>query len=105
MHDVAIVGGGPGGLYAAGQLARRGFDVAVFEEHREVGQPVHCTGVLAAETFEDFDVPADGILNRLTTARFFGPSGRSLEYSTAQPEAVVIDRSVFDFALSTRATQ
>ena len=47
MHDIAIVGGGPGGLYAAVQLARRGFDVAVLEEHASAGEPVHCTGVLA----------------------------------------------------------
>jgi len=52
MHDIAIVGGGPGGLYAASRLASRGFDVVVFEEHPAAGEPVHCTGVLASEAFD-----------------------------------------------------
>jgi len=100
MHDVAIVGGGPGGLYAALQLAQRGFSVAVFEEHQMPGDPVHCTGVLADETFAEFDLPRASVLNALSTATFFGPSGGSIEYTTPSTEAVVIDRGAFDRLLA-----
>jgi digeranylgeranylglycerophospholipid reductase len=103
MHDIAIIGGGPGGLYAAQQLARRGFDVAVFEEHPASGDPVHCTGVLALEAFDEFDISRDAILNSLSTARFIGPSGATIEYSTPHVEAVVIDRRAFDESLCGRA--
>ncbi|MES1254432.1 MAG: NAD(P)/FAD-dependent oxidoreductase [Acidobacteriota bacterium] len=103
MCDVAVVGGGPGGLYAARQLAQRGFEVAVFEEHASPGEPVHCTGVLAVEAFDEFDVPRESILNPLATATFFGPSGASFAYTTPHTEAVVIDRASFDRVLSERA--
>jgi len=104
MHDIAIIGGGPGGLYAGHRLAQRGFDVVVFEEHPSAGLPVHCTGVLAAEAFDEFDIGRDVILNPLRTARFFGPSGASIEYATPTVEAVVIDRRTFDTNLGERAT-
>jgi digeranylgeranylglycerophospholipid reductase len=104
MHDIAIIGGGPGGLYAAYRLAQRGFDVAVFEEHAVAGEPVHCTGVLASEAFDEFDISRDVILNALRTARFFGPSGASIEYSTPTTEAVVVDRRRFDTTLGDQAT-
>jgi len=104
MHDIAIVGGGPGGLCAAARLAARGFDVAVFEEHPTAGDPVHCTGVLAAEAFDEFDIPRSVVLNPLTTAEFFGPSGQSIEYTTSRPEALVIDRRAFDNALCEAAS-
>jgi digeranylgeranylglycerophospholipid reductase len=103
MYDIAIVGGGPGGLHAAYLLARAGFRVGVFEEHALTGDPVHCTGVLAVETFDEFDLPRTAVLNSLTTVQFFGPAGASIEYSTPQTEAIVIDRRVFDQALSDRA--
>jgi len=103
MHDVAIIGGGPGGLYAAYTLAQRGWNVAVFEEHATAGEPVHCTGVLAIEAFDEFGLPHDAILNPLTTAQFFGPSGASITYSTANTEAVVVDRRAFDDELCARA--
>lgn len=102
-YDIAIVGGGPGGLYAACLLARSGFTVIVFEEHASAGDPVHCTGVLADEAFDEFDLPRNAFLNSLTTVQFFGPSGDSIEYSTSQIEAIVIDRKVFDAALGDRA--
>jgi digeranylgeranylglycerophospholipid reductase len=103
MRDVAIIGGGPGGLYAAYRLARSGWDVAVFEEHSSAGEPVHCTGVLALEAFDEFEVPRAAILNSISTAQFFGPSGASIEYSTPRVEAVVVDRRVFDDALCEQA--
>jgi len=103
MSDVAIVGGGPGGLYAARHLASRGFRVSVFEEHLTPGKPVHCTGVLAAEAFDEFGLRRDAILNGLTTAQFFAPSGRSIAYSTTRTEALVIDRDRFDATLAEEA--
>src|SRR5262249_8502574 len=71
MHDVAIVGGGPGGLYLSFLLARQGFDVIVLEEHETTGEPVHCTGVLAAEAYDHFELPREAVLNSLSTAQFF----------------------------------
>jgi dihydropyrimidine dehydrogenase (NAD+) subunit PreT len=39
-RGVAVVGAGPAGLACAGELAARGFDVVVFDEHDEVGGTV-----------------------------------------------------------------
>ena len=102
--DVLIVGGGPGGLVAAERLACRGAGVLLCEEHSTIGDPVHCTGILAAESFEEFDLPREATLNALTSARFVSPSGRTVTYSTPAPLATVIDRPAFDRALSERAS-
>jgi geranylgeranyl reductase family protein len=104
MHDVAVVGGGPGGLYAAQLLASAGLDVALFEEHATSGDPVHCTGVLARVAFDEFELPREAVLNPLQTVRFFSPSGATVEYTPPGIEALAIDRLVFDRALSARAT-
>jgi digeranylgeranylglycerophospholipid reductase len=99
MRDVLIIGGGPGGLATARQLATLGCDVGLFEEHASIGDPVHCTGVLAVEAFAELGLPEDVILNPLHTARFFAPSGRSVSHTTPSAEAVAIDRLALDRAL------
>jgi geranylgeranyl reductase family protein len=98
-----VIGGGPAGLHAAARLAAEGLGVELVEEHDAVGEPVHCTGVLAREAFERFGVPRGTILNELTTVRFHPPSGRVVEYSPAEIEAVVIDRVGFDRQLARQA--
>ena len=101
--DVVIVGGGPAGLYTGWKLAAAGHDVILFEEHPTVGEPAHCTGVLAREAFEDFGLDPEAVLNDLRTVRFYAPSGDTIEYATRTVEAVVIDRPLFDRALADRA--
>jgi geranylgeranyl reductase family protein len=101
--DVLVVGGGPAGLYAAERLARRGVSALLCEEHDLVGDPVHCTGVLATESFDLLGLPREATLNTLTAARFVSPSGIDITHATPAPLAAVIDRGVFDRALAARA--
>jgi geranylgeranyl reductase family protein len=96
MPDVVIIGGGPAGLRAGALLAAAGFGVTLLEEHPAAGQPVHCTGVLAADAFDEFQLPRRSVLNELTTARFCSPAGHQVTYSGPRVEAVVIDREMFD---------
>ncbi len=103
LYDALIVGGGPAGLFTARELARRGFSVVLFEEHERVGDPVHCTGVLGTESFDEFAVPRTSILNALETVRMTAPGGLSVAYSPRSVEAVVIDRRAFDESLAEQA--
>jgi geranylgeranyl reductase family protein len=101
--DALIVGGGPGGLFMAARLAERGVRTLVCEEHGRVGDPVHCTGVLAADSFSRFDLPDSATLNQLSAVRFVSPGGIPVDYTTVSPLATVIDRPAFDRSLADRA--
>lgn len=100
MRDVAIIGGGPAGLTAARRLAARGHDVVVFEEHPQIGFPVHCTGVLGAAAFDEFDIPPDAILGTAQVATFVAADGSSVSVDAERAQAVVVDRARFDQGLA-----
>src|SRR5262245_60169505 len=96
--DVLVAGAGPGGLFLATSPARQAARTIVCEEHSGIGDPVHCTGVLGAESFSEFDLPNEAILNELTKVRFVSPGGIAVDYSTPSALAKVIDRLAFDRA-------
>ncbi len=103
MIDVAVVGGGPAGLMAASTLAAGGAQVTVFEEHAEVGRPVHCTGVLGYDAFDELRLSPHTILTLARQAAFRHGAGEPVIVDSDHIIAAVVDRARFDAALAEQA--
>jgi geranylgeranyl reductase family protein len=103
MLDVAVIGAGPAGLYTALLLAEEGFDVAVLEEHGEIGTPTHCTGVVSDEISDLFKVPESLVLNRPTDCAIVSPAGHTVWLRAADEGIAVLDRGQFDAELGAEA--
>jgi geranylgeranyl reductase family protein len=100
VRDVAVIGAGPAGLTAARQLAACGHDVVVLEEHSQIGVPAHCTGVLGAEAFTEFDLPKASILGTADAATFIAADRSSVSVDAEKARALILDRPVFDQGLA-----
>src|SRR5690349_9615167 len=103
-RDVIVVGGGPAGLLAARDLAASGFSTIVVEEHETIGMPVHCTGVLGIDAFEELGLPRHTILDTVHAARFISADGSSILIDHDRVRAAIIDRGRFDAALAASAS-
>lgn len=104
-HDILIIGAGPAGSTAAEQLAARGFDVAVLEEHAVIGEPVDCTGVVGAEAFERFTLPRGLVVGTVSGVTIHSPGGIPIGYETAEPLAYIVNRAQLDRTLAARAQE
>jgi digeranylgeranylglycerophospholipid reductase len=117
MHrtvDLAIVGCGPGGLYAAAQALERGLSVHMFDKKTVVGVPVKCGEYFpvkkemeyllpsAGEYMHVFDVPHEAIDNLCKTIRVISPKGREFEFDF---EAYVLDRTRLEQGMAKKALE
>ena len=98
--DVIVVGGGPAGLIAARELATAGHSVRVLEEHDAIGTPVHCTGVLGLDAFDELNLSRRAIVGGADAARFVSPNGTAVVIGAEQVRAAVVDRAIFDRQLA-----
>lgn len=93
--DAIIAGCGPTGAVAGREVAKKGFRVLILEEHREVGRPVQCAGLVTRRALAE--VPAeDCVLNSLSAAELVTPSGRRVRFGGGGERAVVVDRAGYD---------
>ena len=105
--EVAVIGAGPSGLLAARELAERGVNVKVFEEHREIGVPNHCAGLLSLSGLGRLNLKVDEgfVENYVRGAVFFSPSGISFRVESKEAQACVVDRAAFDSHLAELARE
>ncbi len=96
--DIIIVGGNIAGNYLASLLAKQGVRVLVLEEHpkEQIGQPVHCTGIISQKIIHLVSFPQDIILNRVKGVAIYSPSGKHIVMGSQRESPVVIDRARFD---------
>lgn len=104
MHyDVIVSGGGPIGCAVARDIAGAGFSTLVLEEHRRIGYPVQCAGIVSPRTLDLAGVSPAVVLQPLRGMRVHSPLHTTLELAGRRTYAQVIDRSLFDRELSGQA--
>ena len=78
-YDVVVVGGGPGGSWAAKHAADRGLSVLLCEKDRDIGVPVRCAEGLSAKQLEKLvKVDESWIATTIRGARLVAPDSTSV---------------------------
>ena len=96
--DVACIGGGPASAFAAIEILKHHKNVDIFEEHKEIGVPINCAGLISVKGFEKLKVklPKECIQYKVKGSKFYSPSGHEFFVKRNEIQAYVIDRSIFD---------
>ena len=98
---IIIIGAGPVGCFLGGILAKAGKEVAVYEEHSSVGEPVQCTGIVTEELGKIIKLDEKFIVNRVEKVRVYSKN-RKVEIPIRD---VVLDRAKFDRYLAEKAQE
>ncbi|MFA5106348.1 MAG: NAD(P)/FAD-dependent oxidoreductase [Candidatus Micrarchaeia archaeon] len=100
--DVAIIGSGPAGSHAALCCEKNGLKAAVFEEHKQAGEPVHCGECLSDLAISKFGLglPESAVSLKVKGIRVIFPDG----YTTILHETgVVLEKHLFERHISSLA--
>jgi digeranylgeranylglycerophospholipid reductase len=106
VQEAVIVGGGPAGSSSAFELAKRGIQVSVLEEHKEIGFPSHCAGHLSIRGLRAlglYPLPKGIVENTFSSANFYSPNGYKLGVHLTKPVTCAINRALFDKYLAEKA--
>ncbi len=102
--DIAIIGSGPAGAHAALCCAKNSMKVAVFEEHKTAGEPVHCGECLSDLALSKFDLglPSEAVSLKVKGIRVIFPDKRS---TVLNEPGVVLEKHKFEQHLSKKAEE
>ncbi len=98
--EITVVGAGPAGLLVSSRLSNAGYKVNIIEEHKNIGAPVSCSGLIGKDffqNFKDFDFK-NSVKNKIDGAKIFlGEDSFELERKGV---SYVVDRCLFDQSIS-----
>lgn len=97
---ITIVGAGPAGSYLAYLLAKKGKDVTLLEEHKKIGSPVQCTGIVTGSIEKFVKLPNNVIANRCSKVIVVSKNNRI----AANTDEIVMWRNKFDEFIANRAS-
>ncbi|MEM5777645.1 MAG: NAD(P)/FAD-dependent oxidoreductase [Candidatus Aenigmatarchaeota archaeon] len=96
IYDVIVIGAGPAGGKTAELAASIGLNVLIIEEHKEIGLPIQCTGIVSHRITSLSGLKEkDIVINKVNKARFYSQNGNFLELESKKP-VYVIDRHKLD---------
>jgi geranylgeranyl reductase family protein len=102
MYDVVVVGGSISGLRVSELVAKKGYKVLVIEEHKKIGFPSKCTGLVSYRIKELLPFINEKIIqNEIKRAEFIFEE-KSFEIESKKP-MYVLDREKLDKYLFQRA--
>src|SRR3989338_4689040 len=95
FFDIAVIGAGPAGTYAAYKAAKAGLTVGVFEEHEKIGEPVHCGECLSelACTRLGLELPEEAISMRVKGIKLIYPDRN---YSYIEESGFDLEKEKFE---------
>ncbi|MBP7087700.1 MAG: geranylgeranyl reductase family protein [Candidatus Omnitrophica bacterium] len=98
-QKIFIIGAGPIGCYLAQLLKKKSIQPVLIEEHKKLGRPVHCAGLIGKKSFEESQIHLSpkSIINTVNGAKIH--LNNEVITVTREKVAYVIDREKFDKSL------
>ena len=93
--DVCIVGGSIAGNYLSYLLSNTNLKIIVIEEHKEIGLPLQCAGIISQKLSNLITFPNELILNRVKVAKIVSPDNSYVKLS-GNEIPYIIDRTGLD---------
>jgi len=104
-YDCIVVGGGPGGAWAAKHAAEQGASVLLLEKDREIGVPVRCAEAVGIAGLKAVIEPQPRwISNIIKGAVLVSPHGKEVLIASESAQGYMLDRKIFDYDLVQIAT-
>jgi len=89
---INIIGGGPAGCFAGHLLAKQGYKVNIYEEHRKIGVPVRCSGIVTEDINNIIKLKKELIKNTISNIKVIS----SDKHLNLESKEIILDRERFD---------
>ena len=101
LKMISIIGAGPSGSYLAYLLAKKGEKVRIIEEHKVIGKPVQCTGIITSTVEKLIKVKKELLVNKFYLVRVHSPNSDFVDVKIKGDN--IFDRAKFDQYLAEMA--